>query len=91
MKYRVKVGNFTFGVPMGFLGYKYNAEQFRLIGIGTNELGRSIGVGATITDEEWAAIKRDVGRPSRGTLMLKDKDGKYSSPYARVLIKRRFR
>ena len=87
MKYKVKISSFVFGVPMGFLGYKYNAEQFSLIGVGKDELGRSIGVGATITDDEWAAINRDVGRPSRGTLMLKDKDGKYSSPFARVLIR----
>ena len=33
MKYRVKITGFKFGVPMGFLGYKYNAEQFKIIGL----------------------------------------------------------
>lgn len=34
MKYKVKISNFTFGVPSSFIGYKYNADQFKLLGHG---------------------------------------------------------
>lgn len=33
MKYKVKISNFTFGVPIGLLGYNYNPEQFSLVNI----------------------------------------------------------
>ena len=35
MKYRVKISNFTFGVPTSFMGYKYTPQQFEIITIGS--------------------------------------------------------
>lgn len=37
MKYKVKISNFTFGVPLGFLGYKYSPAQFEIIGATESE------------------------------------------------------
>ena len=37
MKYKVKISNFVFGVPIGFLGYKYNPEQFKIIGLAADK------------------------------------------------------
>lgn len=36
-KYRVKISNFTFGVPASIFAYKYNAEQFELLGATESE------------------------------------------------------
>ena len=87
MKYRVKISNFTFGVPMGFLGYKYNPEQFEIIGIGDGRFGLDIGVGSYTTDERWEQIHAVLTTTHRGTLVFDDGNGKYSKPYARLLIK----
>lgn len=74
------------GVPISFLG-SYNPTQFEIIGLGIGALGVELGIGCNITDEEWEAINKSVSRPGRGTLLLKDSVGKYTAPYARVLIK----
>lgn len=86
MKYRVKIGNPAFGVPISFI-FHYNLTQFEIIGIGIGPLGEELGIGASITDEAWAAINKYVSRPGRGTLLLRDSSGKYIAPYARVLIR----
>ena len=35
MKYRVRISNFTFGVPSSIFAYKYNPGQFEIITIGS--------------------------------------------------------
>lgn len=87
MRYRVKVTNFTFGVPAALLAYKYNKEQFEIVGLGHGILGVELGVGASTTAEEWRRINKVLSRPGRGSLILSSSTGKLSEPHGRVLIK----
>jgi len=61
------------GVPDTFL-FKYNPDQFELIGIPTGDLGKAIGV-----------TKNYRGR----TDISITKDGKSRCPYSRIIIKRK--
>ena len=87
MKYKVKISNFVFGVPATFIGYNYNAEQFKIIGLGHGILGVELGVGASTTEEEWRRINKVLSRPGKGSLILNDSTGKLSEPHGRILIK----
>ena len=60
------------GVPITFLD-KYNPEQFELIGLGTGNLAKEIGI-----------TKNYRGR----TDLAITKNGKSNCPYNRILIKR---
>jgi len=78
------------GVPLSFLT-QYNPNEFEIVGLGKDDLGRSIGVGADISDEEWETLRVESGGIlRRGTLFIKNDDGSYAVPFARVLIRRRF-
>jgi len=50
MKYRVKISNFVFGVPVSFLD-KYNPDQFEIVG--TSDRG---GDGCI----DWLYIEHDI-------------------------------
>jgi hypothetical protein len=60
------------GVPDSFIT-QYNPEQFKLIGIGSGNLAKEIGV-----------IKNYRGR----TDLAINENGKYKCPYSRIIIKR---
>ena len=78
------------GVPISFLD-RYNPEQFEIIGLGIGALGVELGIGCNITDEEWETLRVESGGIlRRGTLFIKNDDGSYAVPFARVLIRRRF-
>lgn len=62
------------GVPSSFL-FKYNPNQFEIIGYCNGVLGRSIGI-----------LKN---RYNRHALALINKQGEYKIPFSRVLIKRK--
>lgn len=66
------------GVPITFMD-KYSPDQFRIIGLGITDLGKSIGVGD---------YNRKYKTPaSRDGTLYYVKDGKGVVPYARVLIR----
>ena len=65
------------GVPITFMD-KYCPEQFRIIGLGITDLGKSIGVGDYDRKYKTPA--------SRDGTLYYVKDGKGVVPYARVLI-----
>lgn len=75
-KYRVKLSNFVFGVPMGFLGYKYNAEQFEIIGLAADKRCDDPGF------IKASPVYLDEGHKSYIGFILECK-----AVYARVLIK----
>ena len=91
-KYRVKISNFVFGVPPTFIGRQYTAEQFILIGTSGGDLGKSIGIGANLTDDAFLELKKKT-KSHIGTsdLMYVERSGKLNNPFSRVLIKLRFR
>ena len=60
------------GVPITFIGV-YNPEQFEIIGTGTGDAGKKIGV-----------TKNYRGRTD---LAFKDKEGNDKCPYNRVIVK----
>lgn len=68
------------GVPITFMD-KYCPDQFRVIGLGITDLGKSIGVGDY--DRQYKT------RASRDGALYYVKDGKGVVPYARVLIQNR--
>lgn len=66
------------GVPITFMD-KYNPDQFRIIGLGITDLGKSVGVGA---------YNREYKTPaSRDGTLYYVKEGKGVVPYARVLVR----
>ena len=73
MKYKVKISNFTFGVSIGFLGYRYNPNQFEIVGMGDGDGAKEIGI---VTNYR-----------GRTDLYYTDKTGKPICPYKSVLIK----
>lgn len=73
MKYKVKISNFTFGVPQPFLAYEYNPEQFELIGLGFGDLAKEAGI--------------TVNPRGRSDLYYLGKNNKPIVLFARVLIK----
>lgn len=42
MKYKVKISNFVFGIPVTFLGNKYNPDQFELVAFRKGEDGKDL-------------------------------------------------
>lgn len=76
------------GVPVTFLD-KYNPEQFEIIGLGITQSGLAIGIGTTLTDDEFKQFKKDSAAFRRGTLFYLDENGKAKVPFARILIRRK--
>lgn len=76
------------GVPLTFLG-QYNAEQFEIVGLGHGDLGKSVGVGENITDEEFKQYHTENSNIRRGHTFYRGKDGKLKIPYVKVLIRRK--
>ena len=66
------------GVPITFMD-KYSPDQFKIIGLGITDLGKSIGVGDYDRKYKTPA--------SRDGTLYYIKDGKGVVPYARVLIR----
>ena len=66
------------GVPITFMD-KYSPDQFKIIGLGITDLGKSIGVGDYDRKYKTPA--------SRDGTLYYVKDGKGVVPYARVLIR----
>lgn len=57
MKYKVKITGFKFGVPVPFIVYNYNAEQFELIGATESEgVGFSAGIWTNSSKVKQATI-----------------------------------
>ena len=69
------------GVPDTILG-QYNPEQFEIVGLGSGNLGQSIGVGG-IPKEHKKLMK---GHSAAGDLYMLI-DGKPKVPYSRILIR----
>ena len=61
------------GVPDGFLE-QYNPEQFEIIGLGSGDLAKEIGVTRNYRGRTDLAYK---------------KDGKKSCPYSRIIVRRK--
>ena len=70
------------GVPDTILG-QFNPDQFELIGLGSGNLGQSIGVGG-ILKEHKALIR---GHSAAGDLYYLQKDGMPKVPYSRIIVK----
>lgn len=86
MKYRVKISNFTFGVPSTFIGCKYNPDQFEIIGLADGELGEQIGFSDNISEEEWCRLFSINKRLRKGAPII-NFDGKPEKPYSRLIIR----
>lgn len=66
------------GVPITFMD-KYSPDQFKIIGLGITDLGKSVGVG------DYDRVYKTPA--SRDGTLYYVKDGKGVVPYARVLIR----
>ncbi len=64
--------NGQMGVPISFLG-QHNPEQFEIIGLGEGNLAKEIGI--------------TRNKEGRTKLEVKDRDGIYKRPYARLVIR----
>lgn len=76
------------GVPDTFLD-KYNPEQFEIIGLAESELGLSIGISSTASEEQLQAWKKENPSFRRGNPIYRDATGKLKKPYSRIIIKRK--
>ena len=76
------------GVPITFFD-KFNPEQFEIVGLGAGELGREIGIGDLLTDEELIKFKKMSPAFRRGIPFYFETPTSIKVPYARIFIKRR--
>ena len=78
------------GVPINFM-LNYNPDKFELIGVGGGDLGKSIGIGANLTDDAFLELKKKTkSHIGPSDLVYIDKDNKLIAPFTRLLIRRRF-
>ena len=78
MRYRVKLTNFTFGVPAALLSYKYNKEQFEIVGVTQRDDALHIKLYTRIDSDKYNDLNRTA------TLV---EEGKYVPVYMRLLVK----
>lgn len=77
------------GVPLTFL-YKYNSDQFELIGIGMGKLGQDLGISKNLSDKEYKDLKIESNDSfRRGHLCFRTNDGVLKVPFTRILIRRK--
>lgn len=76
------------GVPITFM-YKYNPDQFEIIGLGITDSGKACGVRTDYTEEQVKRFKKESAAFRQGTLFYFDENGKVKVPYARILIRRK--
>lgn len=62
------------GVPISYME-KHNPEQFEIVGLGEGNLAKEIGI--------------TVNHRGRTDLEVKDPDGSYRRPWARIVIRKR--
>ena len=74
------------GVPLSFMDV-YNPDQFEIIGIGSGNLGKSIGVGNILREHK----QKMRGHSAAGDLYYLLPDGTPKVPFARMIIKRKDR
>ena len=78
MKYKVKISNFTFGVPAALLAYKYNKEQFEIVGITQRDDALHIKLYTRVNSDKYNDLNR--------TAVLVE-EGKLVPVYMRILIR----
>jgi len=101
MKYRIKISNFTFGVPVNFLD-KYNPEQFEIVG--ATQRGCHDGFPDTAIYDSYKEYTQEgtttgssgkktnenanlVGKPAKGNYFMNSCGKCVYSAYSRLFIK----
>lgn len=62
--------------------------KFKILGIGHANLGREIGIGETLSEEEHKSLYSENNHYRRGNLCYRDSSGKLQIPYTRLIIQR---
>ena len=75
------------GVPVTFM-YRYNPNQFKIIGLGISNSGKEIGV-KPYTPEHKKYRKEVQKRGAVDGDLYMMEDGEVKVPYARIIIQRR--
>ena len=78
MKYRIKISDFKFGVPAALLAYKYNKEQFEIVGITQRDDALHIKSYTRADSDKYNDLNRTA------TLV---EEGNYVPVYMRLFIK----
>lgn len=88
MKYRVKISNFVFGIPVTFLGNRYNPEQFELVAFRKGEDGKDL-VFTRERERESTAVLQSTRSSTAIAGMIKNAEGKINGliTYVRILIR----